>query len=88
MRHSNLYLELLETLGQKDQSFTSGSPALYAVACRVARRGGGSLLEAWAHPLVIASPLPVLPLWLAPDLYVPLDLEQSYQTTCRVLRIP
>jgi len=29
-----------------------------------------------------------LPLWLADYLPVPLDLEESYEETCRVLRIP
>jgi hypothetical protein len=32
--------------------------------------------------------LPTLPLRLADDLAVPLDLEASYEETCRFLRIP
>jgi hypothetical protein len=32
-------------------------------------------------------PLPTLPLWLADDLAVPLELEASDEVTCRVLRI-
>ena len=30
----------------------------------------------------------VLPLWLTLDLCVPVQLEESYMTTCRSLRIP
>ena len=30
---------------------------------------------------------PTLPLWLAGNLSVPLDLEASYEETCKVLRI-
>jgi hypothetical protein len=32
-------------------------------------------------------PLPPLPIWLDVDLGVTLDLEASYEDTCRVLRI-
>jgi len=31
--------------------------------------------------------LPTLPLWLASNLAVPLELEQTYEETCQVLRI-
>jgi hypothetical protein len=31
--------------------------------------------------------LPTLPLWLADDFAVPLELEASYEDTCRALRI-
>ena len=46
------------------------------------------LLETWMHPLALGQPLPTLPLWLAENLAVPLELEPSYEETCRVLRIP
>ena len=44
-------------------------------------------MEAWAHPLELGRPLPTLPLWLAENLAVPLELEPSYEETCRILRI-
>jgi hypothetical protein len=37
--------------------------------------------------LALGHPLPTLPLWLADDLPVPVELEASYEETCRVLRI-
>jgi hypothetical protein len=37
--------------------------------------------------LEVGRPLPTLPLWLADDRAVPLDLEGTYEETCRVLRI-
>lgn len=46
------------------------------------------MLETWAYPLTIGSPLPVLPLWLTESLVIPLDLEQSYEQTCSDLSIP
>jgi hypothetical protein len=45
-------------------------------------------LETWAHPLELGRALPTLPLWLAGNLAVPLELDASYEETCRVLRIP
>jgi hypothetical protein len=37
-----------------------------------------SVLETWAHLLAVGRPLPTLPLWLADDLAVPLELEATY----------
>ena len=87
-RTSNLYGDLIELFGQTDPSLADGPPPLYAVSCRWARDGDAWLLETWAHPLALGRPLPTLPLWLAEDLAVPLELEQSYEETCRILRIP
>ncbi len=44
-------------------------------------------LETWLRPLRIGQPLPTLPLWRADNLSVPLELEASYEETCKVLRI-
>jgi hypothetical protein len=44
-------------------------------------------VAAWEQPLTIGQPLPTLPLWLNDELAVALDLEESYEETCRVLRI-
>ncbi len=34
-------------------------------------------LRAWTNALVIGQPLPLLPLWLADNLAVPLELEAT-----------
>jgi hypothetical protein len=44
-------------------------------------------LQLWPAPLAVGQPLPTLPLWIAADFSVPLDLEASYQATCTDLRI-
>jgi hypothetical protein len=87
-RTSNLYLDLMELLGQAGPSLDGGTSPLYSVACRWVRRGDTWFLETWAHPLALGRPLPTLPLWLAEDFAVPLELEPSYEETCRILRIP
>jgi hypothetical protein len=87
-RTPNLYRDLMDLLGLADPSLDDGPPPLYAVACRFVRSGDAWLLETWTHPLALGQPLPTLPLWLAEDLAVPLDLEPSYEETCRILRLP
>jgi hypothetical protein len=44
-------------------------------------------LQVWPAPLALGQPLATLPLWIASDFSVPLDLEASYQMTCADLRI-
>ncbi len=87
-RHFNLYGDLLGLIGQTDPSLAPEAPALYAAACRGTKKDGTWLLEAWLHPLAVGRPLPTLPLWLADNLAVPLELEESYEETCRILRLP
>ena len=86
-RPGNLYAELMEFLDRVDPSLGASAPPLYAVACRSATELAPPRLEAWAHTLEVGRVLPILPLWLAPGFAVPLDLEASYEATCRVLRI-
>lgn len=87
-RQFNLYGDLLELIGQADPSLAPQAPPLYAATCRWARAGDAWRLRAWAHGVGIGQPLPTLPLWLADNLAVPLELEASYEETCRILRIP
>ena len=54
---------------------------------RATKNDANWLIESWMQPLSIGRPLPTLPLWLSDDLAVPLDLEASYEETCRVLRL-
>lgn len=45
------------------------------------------MMDNWYHRLVIGEPLPTLPIWLTETRAVSLNLESSYQATCRALRI-
>jgi Protein of unknown function (DUF4058) len=87
-RHFNLYADLLEFIRQADPSLGDKPPSLYAVACRWGRREKRGLLETWLNPLAIGQPLPTLPLWIASNYAIPLELEPSYEETCQILRIP
>ncbi len=85
-RTPNLYQELLEMIGLSDPSFHP-SPSLYATACRMTKKENDWRLETWTHPLEIENALPTLPLWLADDFAIPLDLEESYEQSCSILGI-
>jgi hypothetical protein len=90
-RQFNLYADLLDLIGQADPSLAPEAPALYAATCRWRSVGipprEVARLETWTHRLALGEPLPILPLWLSEDLAVPLELEASYEETCRALRI-
>lgn len=86
-RQCNLYRELLDWIGQADPALTPEPPALYATACRRTRRDGAWHFDSWTDPLALGRPLPTLPLWLADNFAVPLDLEASYEETCRIFRL-
>ena len=98
LRDFNLYAQLLEMLELQDPSLSVPPQSQYAVACRHGdfhnkdfhnkEFHNKRLLETWNHPLELGQPLPRLPLWLTDTFAVTLDLEESYEQTCRDLRLP
>jgi len=84
-RSANLYGELLEELDAQRTAISRSS--IYAATCRGRRSGPRWCLETWEHELAIGTALPTLPLWLSDDFMVPLELEATYEETCRSLRI-
>lgn len=60
---------------------------LSAVAYRAVGHDDEAQLQLWPATLTVGEPLPTLPLWIAADLAVPLDLEASYQAACADLRV-
>ena len=87
VRRFNLYGELLDWIGQRDPGLGEEPPATYAAALRFQKAGQRTRLQTWPYPLVLGQPLPTLPLWLADDFAVPLELEPTYEETCHILRI-
>lgn len=87
VRNVNLYADLLDLIGRTDRWLGTEPSPTYAVACRWQPRDKGRWLETWYRELKPGLPLPRLPLWLTEDFAVPLDLEASYEQTCRDLRI-
>lgn len=85
-RRANLHREMCELL-EVDPGTASGPGTLNATAYRMVRRRKRSRLEAWHEVLSLGESLPTLPLWIEPDHAIPLDLEESYRSTCTVLRL-
>jgi len=84
-RSANLYAELAERIGAKRPAMADES--MYAVSCRSFHYRDRHRVEGWEHTLSLGSPLPTLPLWISDNQYVPLELERTYEETCRGLRI-
>lgn len=88
-RTANLPEELFDVLEVKSRRAVWKSPTgLYAVAYRAVMVRKNPRVEAWPEPLALGASLPIMPLWLALDLCVPVRLEDSYLAACRSLRIP
>ncbi len=88
VRHFNLYADLLALVGRPDLAAGAENTPLYAVTLHGRKRARRRpLLDTWFYPMRLAQALPTLPVWLHVDLGVFLDLEKSYEETCRVLRI-
>jgi hypothetical protein len=86
-RLANLYAELLAAYDRRDPTVAAPPSATYAVTCRGRMAKEKWVLDGWHRPLAVGQPLPTLPLWLTPTFAIWLDLEASYEETCRVLRI-
>jgi hypothetical protein len=50
-------------------------------------KAGVTRLDVWPTELHLRAALPTVPLWLAADLCVPLDLEPPYHLACQSLRL-
>lgn len=84
-RSANLYAELAERLGARPPA--TADRAIYAVSCRARSSRRRHQVEAWEHALEVGAALPTLPLWISETQYVPLELERTYEETCKGLRI-
>ncbi len=82
-RSGNLHRELLERL----DAMTPLQSDLYTAAYHLIEENGQPGLQIWEETLAIGSSLPVMPLWLKGGLYLPVDLEATYQRTCLEQRI-
>jgi len=84
-RQDSLHRELLELL--ELETSVEFHADLYAVAYRTVESETNDRIEMWTEALAIGGSLPTLPLWITPELAVPVDLEKTYQRTCQSLRI-
>jgi hypothetical protein len=87
-RRADMNADILSLMG-----VAAGAVAIPAglsvVSYRAPGREGGEKqqLQVWPEPLALGEPLPTVPLWIAADFSVPLDLDASYRAACADLRI-
>jgi hypothetical protein len=90
-RLANLHDELVELLHLPDIFDWQSSSGLSAIAYRAVREKAGEAeaerFDVWPFQLSLGEALPTVPLWLSPELAVPLELEQTYANACQSLRI-
>jgi hypothetical protein len=86
-RAGNLHNDLAVLLGLDARLQMPAASSLYAVGYRPLVRDGREEIDTWPVTLAVGQPLPTLPLSLAADLCLPLDLEESYREACRRRRI-
>ena len=85
-RSADIHGDLLRMVESEEEGDSAGA-GLFAAAYRSVPTEDAHDLESWREPLSVGRPLPTLPLWIAPDLVLPLDLEQAYTRACHVSRI-
>jgi hypothetical protein len=87
-RRTDLNGTILSLLGVDSGRAALSLGSLSAVSYRaVQREEETQRLELWPAPLALGAPLPTLPLWIACDFSVRLDLDASCQLACADLRI-
>ncbi len=81
-RRGNMHDKLMDVLNLPTAFRLGDSALLYTVAYRPLRREGKDQVDSWPMPLALGQALPTVPLSLAADFCVALDLEAAYQDAC------
>jgi hypothetical protein len=87
-RRANLHNETMRLLSAPAEMDLAGEVDLYAVAYRPVQRQQRPEIDLWPMPCKLGAPLPVLPLRLTGDLFVPVDFETTYEEARRRRRLP
>lgn len=82
-RRGNLHGELVDLLCLDSSLRMAGDPDLYCVAYRPLSKGTEGYIETWPVALEVGQELPTMPLSLAADVCLAVDLESSYVEACR-----
>jgi len=86
-RHANLHNAIMRLMEAAPNLDLPAEVTLYATAYRPARRGQQEEIDLWMRSLALGAPLPILPLRLIGDFFVPVDFELAYQEACRRRRL-
>ncbi len=86
-RRANLHNETMRLMAANPDYELPADTGLYAVAYRPVLRQERPEIDVWPATFQVGEPLPVLPLRLTGDLFVPVDFEAAYQEACRRRRL-
>ena len=84
-RQADLHAALLTRI--TGESVSARQTHLSAVSYRPMPGNAGTEVRIWEESLTVGQALPTLPLWLKTGQSLPLELEASYEQTCRELRL-
>ena len=84
-RRADLHADLLHRLN--DSAPLANPSELWAASYRPWQAAQQTELQIWHVPLTLAAPLPTLPFWLKDGPCLDIDLEATYQQTCRQQRL-
>jgi hypothetical protein len=86
-RRANLHNETMRLLHAPPDVDFPADVELYAAAYRPVLRQERAEMDLWKAVCAVGQPLPVMPLRLTGDLFVPVDFEAAYVETCRRRRL-
>ena len=86
-RRANLHNETMRLMNAPADMDLPADVALYAVAYRPVLRKERPEIDLWTATVALGQPLPVMPLRLTGDLFVPVDFESAYTEACRRRRL-
>jgi hypothetical protein len=86
-RKANLHNETMRLMDSAVGFFLPADVDLYAVAYRPVLREERAEIDLWTAACAVGQPLPLLPLRLTGDLFMPVDFEAAYQEACRRRRL-
>jgi hypothetical protein len=86
-RRANLHNEMIRLMQMPETFLVPETQDLYAIAYRPVLRQERPEIDLWTANFNIGDPLPTLPLRLTGDLFLPVDLEATYQEACRRRRL-
>lgn len=86
-RRANLHNDIVQMMGHDADFQLPAATTLYSVAYRPIQRGDDEQIQIWPASLSLGEALPVLPLALPGEQFVPLDLDAAYLDACRRRRL-
>jgi hypothetical protein len=86
-RRANLHNETMRLMNAPVAVDFPAETNLYAVAYRPVLRQDQPQIDVWPQACVLGAALPVLPLRLTGDLFLPVDFEATYEEACRRRRL-